>query len=215
MFDLADVGCVAPALVLRDEEDLRHRPRLLAFVRGWWTDDLSHLRTCMAQLDTELVIISDDIAWLLPPDGEPVFCARVDARAAAASYCVTGDAVFVIDHRGIVRFAHHRDDSLGDRLADALDAATEAMEWRDHQTKLELVQWTQREWAVKSLVVGCSLTFPADRLVEHRRFARGTESVRTLPARELTTPRTEVGAPAPHSNAPGGEPTVPSLRRLV
>ena len=43
MFDLAEVGCVAPALALVDDEEPRHRPRLLAFVRGWSTSDLAHL----------------------------------------------------------------------------------------------------------------------------------------------------------------------------
>src|SRR5207253_4760249 len=77
MFDLAEVGCVAPALALVDDEEPRHRPRLLAFVRGWSTSDLAHLRACMTQLDAELVVVCDDVAWMITPDHEPVFGNRV------------------------------------------------------------------------------------------------------------------------------------------
>lgn len=220
MFDLADVGGIAPALALRDAEepDARHRPRLLAFVRAWSMSpesegDLAGVRARLAQLDAELVVVGRAGAWAIVRDRAPVFCDRLDVAAAAAAYRVTADAVFVIDHRGVVRFAHRPDRPLSATLAEALDAAAEALAWRDHQTRLERVQWTPREWALKCLVVGCALTFVSGRPpVEPRRFARGTGPVVKYESRELITPRTETGAPSPLAGV-GEPPRAPCPRR--
>lgn len=187
MFDLASVGNVAPQLALHDAAEplTRHRPRILAFVRAWTQGAEPTLRTRLAQLDCELVVVCDAGAWSLVRDREPRRCDRLDdeAELAMASYGVRGDALFVIDHRGVVRFAYRTEGALGASLADALDAAVEALGWRDHQSKLERIQWTPREWALKSLVVGCSLTFGAT----ERRFARGTGPIAKLdPSKDFT-----------------------------
>lgn len=140
----------------------------------------------LAAVDAELVIVCETGAWSVVRDREPRHCERLDddADAVMQAYGITGDAVFVIDHRNVVRFAYRADGALRATLSDALDAAVEALGWREHQTKLERVQWTQREWALKSIIVGCSLTFGAPR------FSRGTGPIPKLEPRDLTTPRT-------------------------
>lgn len=220
MFDPAEIGTVAPALSLReDDEPPSRRPRVLAFIRAWSMDsaDLAHVRERLAQLDTELVIVSDEGAWSFVGDAEPTFCDRLagDVATATAAYGVTADAVFVIDHRGVVRFVHRPDRSLSATLTEALDAASEALAWREHQTKLERIQWTPREWTLKSLVTGCSLTFlSGPPSAAHRRFARGTEAIAKLESRDVITPRAEDDASASQIPEVSEWPTAPSLRRL-
>lgn len=209
MFDLA------PALV--GGPQTRHRPRLLAFVRAWTIDDgaeVAHLRKRLTELDAELVIVNDDGVYSLSRDCEPLRCA-VDANAAREVYSVTADAVFVIDHRGHIRFTHAPDRPLSATLVEALDAASEALAWREHQTKLERIQWTPREWSLKCLVVGCSLTFLAGPpTIETRRLARGTGPISRYDARDVITPGADEGAPAPQMCEVGEFPTMPSLRRM-
>lgn len=217
MFDL-DLGTVAPLLSLRDDEPPSRRPRVLAFIRAWSMDseDLVHVRQRLAQLDLELVIVSDEGAWSFTRDGEPAFCDRLagDVATASAAYGVTADAVFVIDHRNVVRFVHRPDRPLSATLTEALDAAAEALVWRDHQTQLERIRWTSREWALKSLVTGCSLTFSAGPPVAHRRFARGTGPVVKYESRDVITPGAETDASTSHMPEVSEWPTLPSLRRL-
>ena len=175
----------------------RHRPRVVAFVHGWSLDrepllDLACVRGRLAALGAELVVVCDEGAWSFSRDDEPTFCDRLaaDIATTAAVYGVRGDAVFVIDPRGVVRFVHESSRPLAATIIDALDAAGEAMSWREHATPLERVQCTEREWAVKSLVTGCALTYAKPR------FARGTGPVRAL-SRCESTPRTEAEAPLP------------------
>ena len=208
MWDLAEVGSVAPALSLRDDEDSqpRHRPRLLAFVQNWAIEredaQLAHVRKRLAELDAELVIVSGEGAWSFTRDRDPQFCDRLAADVATASavYGVKSDAVFVIDHRGVIRFAHRPDQPLGATLTEALDAAAEALQWREQHTKLQRVQMTVREWALKCLVVGCALTFLGTAVPQRSRFARGTGPVRACVSRVPITPSADIGAPAPQAN---------------
>ena len=208
-----EVGSVAPEL------SLHHHPRLLAFVRAWSLDheppvDLALVRQRLADLDAELVIVCEDGAWSFVRDHEPVFCDRLagDIATVSAVYGVRGDAVFVIDQRGVVRFAHQPDQPLSATITEALDAAGHALDWRQYLTRLERVQWSAREWALKCLVVGCALTFLAGcpragaavdpaagtarpqirtAVERHPRFARGTGQV----TRVAITPRTDASAP--------------------
>jgi hypothetical protein len=149
------------------------RPRILVFIRAWALDARRSVRQRLARFDVELVNESDN-------------------AVAKARYRVTGDAVIVIDHRGIVRFEHRSEQSLGTLLTEAVDGSVEALGWRDHQTKLERVQWTPREWSLKSLVVGCSLAFGTGRPPRH--FARGTGPIAKVEARELATPPADLSA---------------------
>jgi hypothetical protein len=207
MFDLA------PALVGGPQSRLR--PRLLAFVRAWAIDDadVAQMRRRLAKLDSELVIVCDEGAWSFDRDRQPLRC-ELDVETARELYEVTDDAVFVIDHRGFVRFAHRPGGPLGATLIEALDAAAEALGWRGHQTKLELVLWTQREWALKCLVVGCSLTFLASPPpAEYRRFPRGTAPVGKYESRDLITPRADGEAPTSRMQAIGQPRSTPSPRR--
>lgn len=173
MLDLVPrVGTHAPTLAFCEES--RHRPRMLAFVRAWSPapGEVALLGARLAELDAELVIVTAAGAWSIARDRELVAC---DAAGLAEAFGVTADGVFVIDARGILRFAHRPDRPLTAALTEALDAAGEALAWRDHQTQLERVQWTAREWALKCLVVGCALTFLTNPPpVDQRVFARGT-----------------------------------------
>ena len=200
----------------------RHRPRLLAFIQSWTMDaeesEVLHIRRRLAQLDCELLIVSDEGAWSFVRERAPMFSDRAaaDVAAAAAAFRVTADALFVIDHKGSVRFEHRPDRPLSATLTEALDAAAEALQWRDHQSKLERVQWTPREWALKCLVVGCSLTFVSGRRpvgIEHTRFARGTGPIAKYESRELITPRADAGAQVPQLPDVGEWPSAPSPRR--
>ncbi|MDQ3337717.1 MAG: hypothetical protein M4D80_21355 [Myxococcota bacterium] len=187
---------------------------MLAFVRTWAIDDVdvARMRRRLATLDSELVVVCDEGAWSFDRDRQPLRC-EVDVETARELYDVTDDAVFVID-RSFVRFAHRPEGALGATLLEALDAATEALGWRGHQTKLELVRWTAREWALKCLVVGCSLTFvEAPPPVEYRRFPRGTERVVKYESRDTTTPRADGEAPTSRMPAIGQEPITLSTRR--
>jgi hypothetical protein len=195
-----DVGSTARELGLRDDDSLhrarRHRPRLLAVVRAWTSErepDLAAVRRRLADLDAELVIVCEEGAWSFTRCDRPVFCDRLagDTATVSAAYGVRGDAVFVIDHRGVVRFAHQPEQPLSATLTDALDAAGEALAWRDSHSQLERVQWSAREWALKCLVVGCTLTFLAGLAPLRSDGTRGAVSL---------TPRTEVTAPA-HARA--------------
>ena len=206
---VADVGSVAPVLALRDAQ-ARHRPRMLVFVRTWSLDDeLPHVQARLRELDTELVIVGPEGVWSFTADRirSPVFCDRlaVNAANAAGAYGVRGDAVFIIDHRNVVRFVHRPERSLDGTVVEALDAAAEALCWRQHQTRLERVQWTPREWASKCLVVGCALTFEGVATASRTRFARGTGPV--------CTPRAATGAPMSRPCGISEHPTLLSPRR--
>lgn len=164
-----EVGSLAPAM----SAPLPHRPRLIAFVEHWRPGLERCVLARLAKLDADVVVVSGDGAWSFARDRRPVFAG--EAAALAAAFGVRGNALFVIDHRGVVRFVHHGAFDLA--LVDALDATAEALGFRDHQTKLERVQLTAREWTSKCLVVGFALTFrnapPPGRL------ARGTGPVGT------------------------------------
>jgi len=171
MWDLAEVGAPAPALSLCEHEEFeRHRPRLLAFMRSWSLENepLEHVRQRIAELDAELIIVCEAGAWSFTREHDVRFCDRLaaDVATAAAVYGVKTDAVFVIDHRGVIRFAHRPESSLTATLTEALDAAGEAMQWRSHHTPIERVKWSLREWESKCLVVGCALTFVAQKTQE-------------------------------------------------
>jgi hypothetical protein len=217
---------MAPELSLRADEEPRHRPRVLAFVRAWSLDrepeaELARVRRRLANLDAELVVVCDEGAWSFTRDGAPTFCDRLaaDVATAAAVYGVRSDAVFVIDPRGVVRFAHAPERPLSATLSEALDAAGEALQWRDQQTPLERVQWSAREWALKCLVVGCALTFVAGyepvaaSAKPSYRFARGTGPIRTCGSRVAITPRADASAPLPQLPVEGERPDGPTPRR--
>ena len=160
MSAFVEVATSAPEPALREDDDPepshhRHHPRLLAFVRAWSLDgeaaaDLALVRERLAALDAELVIVCEAGAWSFSGDRDPEFCDRFagDVATVAATYGVRGDAVFVIDHRGVVRFVHQPDQPLSATLAEALDAAGHALDWRHNMTRLERVQWSARELAL-------------------------------------------------------------------
>lgn len=162
------VGSMAPELSLHDEPEPGSPPRLVAFVRDWSLDrapagELTAISARLRELDAELLVLSKQGAWSFTRDREIVFCDRLagDVATAAMLYGVRPDAeaVFVIDGRNVIRFAHRPDAPLTATLLEALDTAGEALAARDRLTRLERVLFTPREWALTSLVVGCTLVF--------------------------------------------------------
>jgi len=172
MPDLVDVGSVAPELALHavpEESAHYHVPRVLAFVRGWSAerespDSLQALRAQLRGLGAELTVLSETGVWSFRPDDEieelGVYSDRLatDVELAAALYGVrgAGEGVFVIDGKGLVRFAHRSDRPFASTLAEALATAHQAMRRR---SQTERVMFTRREWALTCLVTGCALAF--------------------------------------------------------
>ncbi|MDQ3363925.1 MAG: hypothetical protein M3680_00635 [Myxococcota bacterium] len=161
---LIQVGSTAPLLGM----PMPGRARVLVFVRAWSPDrekyeDLDAVRTRLRELDAELIALSPDGVWQFnhkdgPPCCDPQPC---DPLAAALLYGVNlgAEAVFVIDARNVVRFSHRAETVLTATIVEALDAASDAHRSRERLTRLERVLFTPREWALTSLVVGCTLVF--------------------------------------------------------
>ena len=164
------IGTYAPALVLHavPEESSNYRvPRVLAFLRGWSVErespaSLAALRAQLRGLGAELTILSDSGVWSFRPDDEieelGAYSDRLaaDIDLAARQYGVRCEGIFVIDGKGLVRFAHRSDAPFASTLADALATAHEAML---HRSQTERVLFTRREWALTCLVTGCALAF--------------------------------------------------------
>jgi hypothetical protein len=187
------IGSHAPDVELPGLENLaRGEPRVLAFVReaaferdtAAAPEAVLAIRAELRGLGAELVVLSRAGVWWVRPDDA---VERVDSEgdaiaasvtAAAARYGVAeGDeAVFVIDGRGIVRFAHRpapRTRPLCSALADALAIAGQALYVRAEHDARQRLLFTRREWSVTCLVVGCAAAFLAGckeqpRAPEHR-----------------------------------------------
>jgi xanthine dehydrogenase YagT iron-sulfur-binding subunit len=175
------IGSLAPDVELTGLENLaRGEPRVLAFVQeaAFERDTAAApeaalaIRAELRGLGAELVVLSRAAVWWVRPDDA---IERVDREgdrisasvaAAAARYGVADgeEAVFVIDGRGIVRFAHRperRARPLCDALADALAIAGQTLYARDEHDTRQRVLFTRREWSVTCLVVGCAAAFLA------------------------------------------------------
>jgi hypothetical protein len=190
-----EVGSVAPEMAL----PLHHRPRVLAFVERWESALERRVLARVRDLEAEVVIVHGDGAWSFEHERLPMFAG--EASELRAQFRVQGDALFVVDHRGVVRFAHHGGVEM---LAEAMAAAIEALDERRHHSLLERVQFTAREWATQCLVVGFALTFQS--APRPRRFARGTEPV--------CTARAAIGAQTPQLSGIGEWPSTLSPRRV-
>jgi xanthine dehydrogenase YagT iron-sulfur-binding subunit len=164
------VGAPAPELALTGWTGRASsgEPRVLAFVtRGFEAPGPETLRAIRAQLrglGAELVVLSPAGAWSMRADDPPEQLAprsnelAGDVAATAQQYGARGgDAVFVVDSAGVVRFAHHPTEQLGavyDTLATALAIAGEAMHARAAPGTVQRVLFTRREWTVTCLVTG-------------------------------------------------------------
>jgi xanthine dehydrogenase YagT iron-sulfur-binding subunit len=165
------VGSLAPAFTLHpagkqalSSADCRGRPWVLAFRRTSIEplfDDLPAIRAQLRGLGATLVALSGDGVWSFSPDddaerieaGDPdQLAGQVAAIARLYGVGPVGDAVFVIDAEGVVRFAHAPDGPLTPALAEALDAAGRAL-------TSTAPTFTRREWGITSLVVGFTFTF--------------------------------------------------------
>jgi xanthine dehydrogenase YagT iron-sulfur-binding subunit len=170
-----EVGSLAPDIIMSglDGRTGHGESRVIAFVQddsfGDATPDaLRTIRSQLRGLGAELVVLSPRGVWSVRADDEIEQVLADDAidvsTAAAIRYGVAtgGDAVFVIDGRGIVRFAHRPARRLSpapQMLADALAIAAEAVHARDHQSAKDRVMFTRREWNVTCLVVGFATAY--------------------------------------------------------
>jgi xanthine dehydrogenase YagT iron-sulfur-binding subunit len=161
MRNLIVAGVPAPALPL-DALATAEQPRVLAFIRQWSAhearaDELRAIRAELRGLGAELVILAEGEVWSFRPDddlecaGDGDEVAAQIARAAELFAVPTdGDALFVIDENGVVRFAHRSAQSLRDGLRAALTRAGEAM----LAPRPSAVLFTRREWNLTCLITG-------------------------------------------------------------
>jgi xanthine dehydrogenase YagT iron-sulfur-binding subunit len=171
------VGAHAPDLVVRgvEQRPAHGEPRVLAFARGWTPageppELIAAIRAQLRGLGAELLVLSDGGVWSMRADdpveqlAAPGAQFAADVATAAMLYGVRdgAGAVFVIDGRGVVRFAHRPEQpprSVCQALADALAIAVAALHDRAMHEPRQRVLCTRREWAVTCLVIGCAATF--------------------------------------------------------
>jgi xanthine dehydrogenase YagT iron-sulfur-binding subunit len=153
----------------------RGEPRVIAFAHAW---SLTHerpeaLRAIRAQLrglGAELLVLSQRGVWSVHADdaAEEIRVAgdrlASEIALAAMQYGVREghDAVFVIDDRGIVRFAHRPEASMRpvcQALENALARSGDALHARATYDTKERMMFTRREWTATCLVVGCATAF--------------------------------------------------------
>jgi xanthine dehydrogenase YagT iron-sulfur-binding subunit len=193
------VGAPAPEIVLTGRASGAREtgratgggPRVLAFVQRGSVDDpwppdpekLHAIRAQLRGLGAELIVLSPEGVWSMSADDPPEQVAprsdklAGDMAATARQYGVRdGDAVFVIDSDGVVRFAQHPAQPIGpvyDTLAAALAIAGDAMHARAAVGAAQQVLFTRREWTATCLVTGFATAL----------FAGCKESPRTSPDR--------------------------------
>ncbi len=166
------VGSLAPPFALHPADgrslaslDGRGRPWVLAFARSWSAasesaESLAAIRAELRGLGAVLLVLSDGGAWSFSPDDdvERIATGGVDLAGeiadAARRYGVAGDAVFVMDAAGVVRFAHAAAGPLSPSLADALGEAGRALADRGGAHT-----FNRREWGLSSLVAGFTAAF--------------------------------------------------------
>lgn len=118
------------------------------------------MRAELRGLGAELVIVAASEVWSFRPDDD-LECAgagenvELAANRARDRFGVptAGDALFVLDAKGLVRFAYRSADPIVERLGAALASAGEAM----HAPRPTTVLFTRREWNITCLVSGFAL----------------------------------------------------------
>ncbi|HEY5935796.1 MAG TPA: (2Fe-2S)-binding protein, partial [Kofleriaceae bacterium] len=140
-----------------------------AFIRDWLgehepPDELVAIRAELRGLGAELVVLSETGVWSFRPDddvdryGSGPQLAREIARLAERYGVSPGsEAVFVVDERNQVRFAHRASGALESSLADALAAAGEAL----LAPAAPPVLFSRREWNLTALVTGFAFVLGA------------------------------------------------------
>ena len=123
---------------------------VLAFVRAWSLERerpeaMRQIRAELRGLGAELLVLSDAGVWSCRPDDA---FDRLDAYKDRPA----GDAIFVIDDTGKIRFSHRQEGSLAGELAASLTAASDALLAKPP------TGMTRREWATNCLVAGFALT---------------------------------------------------------
>jgi len=200
-----EVGSLAPDVIMTglDGRTGHGVSRVIAFVQdGSFSAEpaevpgpsIDRLRAQLRGLGAELVVLSPAGVWSVRADDAVERVLAVEARdvsaAAARRYGVADDtdAVFVIDGRGLVRFAHRATRGrrpAAETLADALAIATEAVHAREVYTAKDRVLFTRREWNVTCLVVGFATAYLA-----------GCKQQREAPTEHRPAPTPDAGIPA-------------------
>ena len=132
---------------------ISRRPRVVALIESWTpaAEELPQLRAQLRGLGAELAVVASRGAWCLAPDDE---LAVLDAEAHAEAVALRagpGDAIYVLDGDGAIRFSHATDTVLSATLGQALASAGEAVLATPRFT------CTRREWALMSLCTGFAL----------------------------------------------------------
>src|SRR5512135_1730434 len=145
MPELLPIGACAPEFLVHAERGTlapasTGQPRVLAFVRAWSIDRerpeaMRQIRAELRGLGAELLVLSDAGVWSFRPDDDVdqlgAYSDRLagDIETAALLYGVRdrGDAIFVIDEGGVIRFSHRETGGLAGELAAALAAASDAL----------------------------------------------------------------------------------------
>jgi xanthine dehydrogenase YagT iron-sulfur-binding subunit len=171
MADLLPIGASAPEFLVHAERGTlapvsTGQPRVLAFVRRWSLErerpeTMRRIRAELRGLGTELLVLSDAGVWSFRPDDDidqlGAYSDRLagDIATAALLYGVHdrgGDAIFVIDEGGVIRFSHREREGMAGELAAALAAASDAL------LTPAPSGMTRRAWVTSCLVAGFALT---------------------------------------------------------
>jgi xanthine dehydrogenase YagT iron-sulfur-binding subunit len=167
------VGHTAPAFVLHEagaaaSASPRGVPWVLAFARAWTPghqQEMAAIRAQLRGLGAVMIVIADAGVWWFDPDldvdrfAAPWAKLDDDVATIAGRYGVAPgtDAAFVIDEKGLIRFAHVPADRLAVNLPSALGAATSSL----MQARRQAREITRRDFAVHSLVAGFGLVLVA------------------------------------------------------
>jgi xanthine dehydrogenase YagT iron-sulfur-binding subunit len=155
------VGAIAPAIERKSIapwQDDHHQPWVLAFIAAGLPrdpDELDAIRAHLRGLGTALLVVSRTGAWSFSPDDdiEGISNDPRNGDELRAAFAVGDrDAVYVIDHARVVRFAG---EAIEGSLADALAAAAARI-----KPSLSARSWFEvdrREFAIASLCSGFAL----------------------------------------------------------
>ena len=147
-------GDSARVVAFVDHADLSAEPEAIRAIRAQ-----------LRGLGAELVVLARSELWRLRADDAAEWLAggaHLANEIAHVRYHYgvrSGDAVFVIDSAGVVRFAHRPEQPIHPvlaTLAQALAIAGAALHTRAELPTAEQLTFTRREWSVTCLVAGCA-----------------------------------------------------------
>lgn len=147
-------GDSARVVAFVDHADLSAEPQAIRAIRAQ-----------LRGLGAELVVLARSELWRLRADDAAEWLAGGEHLANEIAHIRYhyglrgGDAVFVVDSSGVVRFAHRPDRPIQPvlaTLAQALAIAGDAQHARSALPPAQQLTFTRREWSVTCLVAGCA-----------------------------------------------------------